>query len=73
MRPDLDETSVEALAMFISASMEGFTIFAGYKKPFETQMPLYERIAIQSFIEIVRSFDPELGHPEKNEMAGAER
>ncbi|MBL43706.1 MAG: TetR family transcriptional regulator [Sphingomonadaceae bacterium] len=73
IRPDLDETSVEALAMFISASMEGLTIFAGYKKPFETQMPLYERIAIQSFIEIVRSFDPELGHPDKNEMAGAER
>lgn len=61
MRPDLDKESVEALAMFISASMEGMTIFAGYEKPFVQQMPIYERIAIQSFIEVVRSFNPEIG------------
>lgn len=73
MRPELDATSIEALALFISASMEGLTIFAGHEKPFKTRMPFYERIAIQSFIEIVRSFDPEIGLPGDKEVAGAKR
>lgn len=56
MRPDLDDEHVADLAMFISASMEGLTIFAGHKKPFEHRMAQYEKIAIQSFVKIVNSY-----------------
>jgi len=58
MRPDLDRASVKDLALFISASMEGLTIFAGHEKPFEPRMPVYEMIAIHSFVELVRSYRP---------------
>ena len=58
IRPDLSEDAVADLALFISASMEGLTIFAGYEKPFEPRMPEYEKIAIQSFVEVVRTYQP---------------
>lgn len=57
MRPDLEAETVEELALFISASMEGATIFAGFEKPFEPRMANYERIAIRAFIDIVRNFE----------------
>ena len=44
------------LALFISASMEGLTVFAGYEMPFADRLPAVEQIAIRSFIDIVRSF-----------------
>lgn len=56
MRPDLPETERQALALFISASMEGLTVFAGYQKPYEPQMPLIEDIALRSFIGIIRGY-----------------
>lgn len=59
MRPDLDQASVHDLALFISSSMEGLTIFAGNEKPFEPRMPVYEKIAIQSFVELVRNYSPD--------------
>ncbi|MGV3512422.1 MAG: TetR/AcrR family transcriptional regulator [Novosphingobium sp.] len=55
MRPDLDETSRETVALFISGSMEGMTIFAGHGKPFETRMPQIEKIAVHSFLSLVKS------------------
>jgi len=58
MRPDLEAQDREDLALFISASMEGMTVFAGHEKPFEPRMTALERIAIQSFIAIVRNFRP---------------
>ena len=55
MRPDLDENSRETIALFISGSMEGMTIFAGHAKPFEKRMPQIERIAVHSFLALVKS------------------
>ncbi|MBD3728163.1 MAG: TetR/AcrR family transcriptional regulator [Sphingomonadales bacterium] len=60
MRPDLDADSREDLALFISASMEGMTVFAGHNKPFEHRMGQLETIAIRSFIEIVRNYAPDV-------------
>lgn len=57
MRPNLDDASIEDLAVFISSSMEGLTIFAGYEKPFEPRMPYFEQIAIKSFVDVVRNYD----------------
>lgn len=58
MRPDLPERDRLDLALFISASMEGLTVFAGYEMPFAQRLPAVEHIAIRSFIDIVRSFKP---------------
>lgn len=55
LRPDLDATSRETIALFISGSMEGMTIFAGHGKPFEKRMPQIERIAVHSFLSLVKS------------------
>lgn len=55
MRPDLPADKRTALALFISASMEGLTVFAGYEKPFERTMPALERIAIRAFADVVRN------------------
>lgn len=55
MRPDLDAAKCEALALFISASMEGLTVFAGHAKPFEPRMGALERISAKAFIAIVRT------------------
>jgi AcrR family transcriptional regulator len=56
MRPDLPEAARFDLALFISASMEGLTVFAGYRMPFADRLPAVKQIAIRSFIDIVRSF-----------------
>jgi len=58
MRPDLSEPARLDLALFISSSMEGLTVFAGYRRPYAERLPVVEQIAIRSFIDIVRSFDP---------------
>lgn len=56
MRPDLPVKDRAAIALFISASMEGLTVFAGYEKPFEPRMPALEAIAIRSFFDIVLNY-----------------
>lgn len=56
MRPDLDAAARRDLALFISASMEGLTVFAGYETPFADRMPALEGIAVRAFLEIVRNF-----------------
>jgi AcrR family transcriptional regulator len=63
MRPDLPAVERETMALFISASMEGLTVFAGYEKPFEQRMPELEAIAIRSFLGLVRN------HPQRDNSA----
>ena len=58
MRPDLDEASRETVALFISGSMEGMTMFAGYEKPWCKQMPMLEVIARRSFVHLARTLRP---------------
>ncbi|MGD9812186.1 MAG: TetR/AcrR family transcriptional regulator [Sphingobium sp.] len=59
MRPDLGDNERDALALFVSASMEGLTVFAGFEKPFEARMPWMENISIRAFIEVIRNAVPE--------------
>ncbi|MDE2562129.1 MAG: TetR/AcrR family transcriptional regulator [Sphingomonadales bacterium] len=56
MRSDLPLETREALALFISASMEGLTVFAGYDKPFEPRMPLLSEISVEAFVSVVKGF-----------------
>lgn len=59
MRPDLPEDMRFDLALFISSSMEGLTVFAGYRMPFAEHLPAVEHVAIRSFIDLVKTFKPE--------------
>ena len=59
MRPDLGEAVRFDLALFISASMEGLTVFAGYRMPYSAHLPAVEQVAIRSFIDLVRAYSPE--------------
>jgi AcrR family transcriptional regulator len=59
MRPDLPEDKRGALVLFISAAMEGLTVFAGYQKPFEHAMPSIEAVATHAFKDIVRTIRAE--------------
>ena len=56
MRPDLPPTERETLALFISFAMEGATVFAGYNQPFTARLGLIKRIAIGSFVDLVRNY-----------------
>ncbi|MDE2434787.1 MAG: TetR/AcrR family transcriptional regulator [Sphingomonadales bacterium] len=56
MRPDLAEPARHDIALFISASMEGLTVFAGYAKPFESRMQSLEAVAARAFLDVVRNF-----------------
>lgn len=56
MRPDLPLDDREAIALFISASMEGMTPFGGYEKPFEPLMPKLGDIAVHSFVSLVETY-----------------
>lgn len=57
VRPDLSTQHCNLLSLFISASMEGLTVFAGYEKPFVQDMSRLENIAVRSFIDLVRTID----------------
>jgi AcrR family transcriptional regulator len=59
MRPDLPADKREAIALFISASMEGLTVFAGHDKPFEPMMPQLERVATKAFIDLLHNIRAE--------------
>lgn len=58
INPALPVDEREALALFMSASMEGMTIFAGHDKPWIGKMPAIERIAIKSFLYAIRAMRP---------------
>ena len=58
INPTLPEDERQTLALFISGSMEGLTVFAGYEKPFRSKMPWLERIACKSFIHLVANMKP---------------
>ncbi len=59
INPNLTKEQTETLALFISASMEGMTVFAGHEKPFERRMPWLEKIAAKSFVQLVKSITPD--------------
>jgi AcrR family transcriptional regulator len=55
LNPELSEQQAEAVARFVSASMEGTTIFAGHGKAWAAQMPEMKAIAIKSLVHLVKT------------------
>ncbi|WP_174273094.1 TetR/AcrR family transcriptional regulator [Sphingomonas bacterium] len=58
VNPRLDEEECCMVALFISATMEGTTIFAGYQKPWEGQMPQIKIMAVNSLLNLVKGLSP---------------
>ena len=53
--PGLSAAQREILALFVCASLEGMTIFAGFEKPWRFRVPWIEPIAIESFLHLIRT------------------
>ena len=54
MNPKLSEVQVERLALFISASLEGHTVFIGHGKPWKKETANIANMATQSFVWLIR-------------------
>lgn len=59
INPTLGDDDREVVALYVSASLEGMTMFAGYNKPWAPQMLQIENIAIKTLVDMVRSIRPE--------------
>ncbi|WP_174285670.1 TetR/AcrR family transcriptional regulator [Sphingomonas bacterium] len=51
----LSEEDCRTIALFISATIEGTTIFAGYSKPWEPKMPEIKTLAVRSLLHLVKT------------------
>lgn len=58
INPALPDDERETLALFMSAAMEGTTMFAGYEKPWQPRMPWLTKIATRSFLDLVHTLRP---------------
>lgn len=59
INPQLSHQERETLAVFISASVAGSTMFVGFEKPWSTELPLYSAIACRALVDLVRTIKPE--------------
>jgi AcrR family transcriptional regulator len=55
INPQLSATQLQRLAIFISASIEGHTIFVGNKKPWKKETENMTSLGIQSFLWLIHS------------------
>lgn len=58
INPSLGPEDEKLLAAFVTACMEGTTVFAGHKKPWNEQMPSFQRMACTSFVHLVKNWKP---------------
>ncbi len=52
---DLTKKQAQEIAMYMCASMEGLTVFAGHKKPWARQLEILKRMSIENFLHIIRT------------------
>jgi AcrR family transcriptional regulator len=55
LRPDLTETARQNLALYISASMEGMTMFVGHEKSFSDQIQPLINLNIAGFLAVIKN------------------
>lgn len=55
IRPELSGKHVHLLSLFISASMEGHTMFVGYNKAFNADLEHIKNIAMMNFVAMVKT------------------
>ena len=57
LNPDLSEAQIHRLALFMSCSMEGHTVFIGHEKPWTAETDNIIEMATQSFLWLIESGD----------------
>ena len=57
INPSLSDQQAMRLSLFISSSLEGHTIFIGYKKAWTEEVENIEKIALQSFLWLIENGD----------------
>ena len=55
LNPALPEAERETVALFVSASLEGTTMFAGFEKPWTGRMPWVIAIASKALLDMVKT------------------
>ena len=58
LNPALSAGEAVIVARFISAALEGTTIFAGFGKPWQGQMPQLKALAIKSLVTLAKTVTP---------------
>lgn len=58
INPGLDAQQREALAVFVSASIAGSTMFVGFEKPWAGELSLYGAIACKGLVDLVKTVTP---------------
>jgi AcrR family transcriptional regulator len=59
LNPALNAQEVQALALYISASIEGATPFLGYGKPWADQMPGFAALATAQLVALAKGVTPD--------------
>lgn len=59
INPSLADQEREALAVYVTASVAGSTMFVGFEKPWAGELRLYSAIACHALVELVKSVTPE--------------
>ncbi|NWK97001.1 TetR family transcriptional regulator [Sphingobium lactosutens] len=55
INPTLSHKDAGTVALFISATMEGATLFLGHGKPWAGQMPAFTALAVRSLVSLART------------------
>jgi len=58
LNPALPDDECELVALFITASLEGMTIFAGFEKRWLPAMPVIQSLARTCFVDLVKNLKP---------------
>jgi AcrR family transcriptional regulator len=59
INPALNEQECETLAVFVSGSIAGSTMFVGFEKPWANELPLFSAIACRGLIDLVKTVTSE--------------
>lgn len=51
----LSRKQAQDIAMYMCATMEGLTVFAGHKKPWASQLNVLKRISIENFLHLIKT------------------
>jgi AcrR family transcriptional regulator len=73
INPALDEAQVRTLALFVSASIEGHTVFVGHGKPWQKQTQGILTLATASFLWLIRSGSTPPSPPVPSPATGPKR
>lgn len=73
INPALDEAQVRTLALFVSASIEGHTVFVGHGKPWQKQTQDILTLATASFLWLIRSGSTPPSPPVPSPATGPKR